>query len=457
MNKILLAPLAFCLAGICSAQGESQAVDSRPVFDISGYATVSTDFNSPSVTYYDGSNKPAQITTSQAFDKNKSAKDSSLTRIACGEAEIAFSAKGQLQNGWRYGAKLAMDAMKNDTGIDKMYLIFERDNFGTIHAGNVKGPEATLLCSGQQLIGGTTGVDGVLTSDIDVATGVIMPLYVVGYTGKSSKIVWYSPRLGGFQAAFAITPDTKHVGHDAKDRSSGDSSNGNDAGIFSKGSSDKQRPSGRNNIALALNHSHDFENNWKTKFTVAYVTEDTKSVNTNCYVGEVTSDSKSASRELKLKNASSWHATAMVSYKNFSIACGYLNSGKSRLPKVSEYTDSVTKGVVLPGGFMSAKDGNSGQAWNVGARYEYKDWIFSGVYHNTSRKVTAGQKTRGHMLTFAVDYLVCPGLKLFAEVDYINTKSCDYACALYNLVHNEKNAIKKQHAEVLAIGAKVSF
>lgn len=498
MKKILLVTASiFAITSSCYAdttdkimkkegvgKGDKAIIEERggmPEFDISGSASFFGSSSDPEVTYYDGKNQPSQITTDQK-STTKTNKDTSLTRFVGGEAEIVFAAKGDLVNGWKYGAKLALDAMKDDTGIDKMYLIFERDNIGTFHAGNVKGPESTFLASGQNLIGATCGVDGTVTHDLNYATGVISGINMVGVSGKSTKVVYYSPKFYGLQFGISLAPDTKHHGHNDKDWRSGDASNGNDYGLFTKGDKDKERPSGRNNMSLGLKHEHDFGNGWSTKFSGVMVTENSQPVETYCYVGDTSevikksptlyTDEKATieapstytkqaatpvATKIKLKNAQSYHFTGTVTYKDWSFGAGYLNNGKSRLPVSSTYT-SDSGLAVLPGGFIAAKDSNAGHAWNIGARYNLgKNWSFAGVYHRTDRKVTAGQKATGNMFTFTTDYLVCPGLKLFVEVDHVVTKSCDYACAVYNLVRNKKDAIRKQNATLFAVGAKVSF
>ncbi|MDR2598135.1 MAG: porin, partial [Holosporales bacterium] len=215
------------------------AEDGNPEFDISGSAAFHFGMASPNITYYDGNNAPGQIKTNQKSSEETS-KDTSCARMCAGEAEVNFSAKGSLTNGWFYGAFLSMDAMKGDTGIDKAYISFERDNFGTIHAGNVRGPESNFMCGGQQLIGGIYGADGAYPFDLDYATGVINPVYILGFSNKATKMVYYTPTISGFQAGFSVTPDTKHVGHEAKNKGTGDSSLGNDSGLFVKGDKDSE-------------------------------------------------------------------------------------------------------------------------------------------------------------------------------------------------------------------------
>ncbi|MDR1288862.1 MAG: porin [Holosporales bacterium] len=445
----------------------------NPEFDISGSAAFHVGNASPDITYYDGSDAPKQIKTDQKSTA-ETAKDTSCARMCAGEAEVNFSAKGTLTNGWFYGAFLSLDAMKGDTGIDKAYISFERDNFGTINAGNVRGPESTFMCGGQQLMGGIYGADGAYPFDLEYATGVISPVYLLGFSNKATKMVYYTPTISGFQAGISVTPDTKHIGHAAKDGGTGDSSLGNDPGLFVKGDKDSERPSGRNGYAIGLKHTHDFMNGWSTQFGAAFLTEDSKPTETNCYVGDVV-DKKDAvgtegeegyepaieastpvPRRIKLRNAKAFYISGTVAYNNWAFGAGFLHNGKSRLPKDSEFMSSDNK-AVIPGGFLVAKDGNAGYAWNVGTRYIWKQWTFTGVYNRTHRKVTAGQNASGNIYTLSVEYLVCPGLKFFGELDQISTKSCDYACSVYNLVRAKKNAIKKQTATFIAVGAKISF
>ncbi len=457
MKKLLLA-VSIIAAASCYAQSdmtqqsasEEKSVKqedsaNKPQLIISGSAEVHANFTSPDHTYYTGNPNGYRKTN----------KDSSMTRICAGEANVAFEAKGALDNGIRYGAIIDIDTMKDDTGVDKMYVKFSKDGFGTIEMGNVKGPDAKFIYDGQRLIGGTCGVDGTVVHDIDYAPGVVSPVYMIGYTNKATKIAYYSPKIWGFQFATAITPDTKQHGHNDKDWHAGSASNGNDNGMFLKGDG-KQKPSGRNNIVLALSHSHEFENGITTKLSGVYLFEDTKTLDVLSYKlksGSTTDYEKVPGEDIKLRKARSYHLSATVGYKGWQIGAGFINNGKSRTPK-----NALDENI---GNFLSTEKANAGRAWNIGAKYTLDDhWSFSTVFHKTQRRVDEGQKAKGNMLTLAVEYKVCDGLMLFTEFDHISTKSTDTACRRYNMIFDnvkDKNAIKKQKCQLLAIGAKVSF
>lgn len=465
-----------CYAGECgkskekskseAPKGQSGIVlrseqEGMPELSISGVATVSLNHTSGDVEYYDGKNQPDQIKSDQKSTA-ESSKDSSKIRLVGGCTDIAFAAKGTLPNDWIYGAVIALDAERGNTGVDKMYIYTERDNVGTFQAGNVRGADALFIYDGQRLMGGLCGADGSYPYDLDYATGVISPCYVIGFSNKATKVSYFTPTVRGFQAGVSVTPDTKHIGTTAKDSGSGDTAQGNDAGLFVKGDQDKERPSGRNSIAFGLGHTWDFNNGWKSAFGAVYVMEDSRPVETNCYVGDVIAEKAAVPgsapevRKIKIRNARAFHLSGTVTYKDWSIAAGYINNGKSRLPVDEAYTADGGASVI-PGGFLVAKGGDAGSAWNIGTKYVFGQWTFASVFHRTARNVTSDQSAKGVIVSFSAEYQVCPGFKVFGEVDNIVTHTCDYACAVYNLVHEKKEAIKKQRAFFVAVGAKVTF
>jgi len=451
----------------------------KPQLVITGSATVHGNFGDPDQTYYKGNPKEAE----------KSDKDTSMTRICAGEANIEVKAMGTLENGVRYLADFDIDAMKDDTEVDKMYVSFSKDGWGTLQIGNLKGPDAKCIYSGQQLLGGTGGLDGTIPHEFDFAAGVISPINLIGYANKATKVVYYSPKVYGFQFGFSITPDTKQHGHNDKNRHAGSSSNGNDNGMFLKGDG-SQKPAGRNNMAFALTHEYQFKNGIGTKISAVYVCERTKKVTTKSYgyieyqtvqenlpnkdiaygVGDV-----EKSKEVKLRNASSFALSATVSYQKWSFGVGYLNNGKSRTPKditgekivgngplpVGNGVANGTTRIYTVGNFLGTENSNAGKAWNCGVQYRLNDnWTLSGVYHHMSRKVDTDAKTHGDALNLAAEYKICDGLMVFFEYDYVKTKSHDIACAAYNSLSKDKkdqNAIKKQTANLFVVGAKLSF
>lgn len=432
----------------------------KPQLIISGEASVHPNIGSPSNTYYGQAVTASGAgPTLESVTYDKSTKDSSMTRIVAGEADIDFKAVGTLDNGIKYMAEIDIDAMCKDTGVDKMYLSFSKKEWGTLLVGNVKGPDAKCVYSGQQLVGGTTGMDGTVPHSFDFAAGVIAPINVIGYSGKATKFAYFSPRFYGFQFAASLTPDTKQFGHNDKDWRAGSASTGNDNGMFIKGKSD-HKPTGRNNIALALNYAYEFQNGVDVKLSGIYVSEDTKPLDVVSYERVDADNSNPVNAKASLRKVSSYHLSATVGYGKWTFGVGFLNNGKSRTLKSvvkSDGTDVSDK----VGNFIGTTNANAGKAWNIGVRYRLNDqWTLSGVFHHTKRKVDTDSHTKGNMLTLAADYKVVDGLVLFTEVDYVNTKSSEVACQRYNMIFQndkDRNAILKQDGTLLVLGAKVIF
>ena len=109
---------------------------------------------------------------------------------------------------------------------------------------------------------------------------------------------------------------------------------------------------------------------------------------------------------------------------------------------------------------MCDKDGDAGYAWNIGAKLKITDkFALTGVYHNTSRKITKTEKARAQVFTIAADYEINKNFALFGEIDVLNSKSSPYACTLYNLNQKEKakNALMITNSLLFSAGMKISF
>lgn len=450
--------------GFQSIKGEGEGAGDKPIieerggmpeFDITGYASFYPLYANPTLTYYDGSDQLSYIQPSMKSSA-KTKMDREGLGFFAGEAGVNFSAKGKLHNDWQYGANIEVQAVKSDIDIDKMYLTLESPRFGKVFLGNQKGPDSIYNVGGQSLIGGCHGIDGAILSNLDYATGVPTARAFVGNGNKPTKIVYYTPEFHGVQLGVGFTPDTKHHGHDVRDHKSGDSSNGNNPGMFRKGKDDKERPSGRNNFSIGLRYENKVTNDLTLKGAIVFVTESTQKVKTSVYTGEIKEDTKSNMSEIDLNDAKSWQFSLSATYKNVTIAGGFFDSGKSRLPKKSAYKSASKEIITIPA-FMCNEDGTAGRAWNIGARIDWKKWAFAGVYHNTSRNITKNDKTRGHVLTLTADYLLKPGFKIFTEFDYMTSKSCAYACNLYNINIDEKNAVMHQKGWLITGGITIQF
>lgn len=463
------------IRGEAEGAGDTPVIEERggmPEFDISGYVSFYPIIANPNITYHDGKGKNSIIPEKPNFladtidlkSTSKTKMDDEGLGFVAGEAGLTFDAHGTFDNGLKYGGNINIQVVKSDIDIDKIYASLEHKKFGQLFMGNLKGPDSVFNVGGQSLIGGCGGINGAILANLDYSTAVPTARAMIGDSNKSTKMVFFTPKFAGFQVGMGFTPDTKHHGHDIRDRNSGDSSNGNNPGLFRKGDDDKERPSGKNNFAIGLRFEHELAHELTLRAAAAFVTEKTQKLKTSIYdATEIVADEKDnklakspESKEIELNNAKSYQFSLGLTFRNITVAGGYFNSGKSRLPTESMYKSSDGKSVIIPG-FMCDKDGNAGRGWNIGARIDWKKLALAAVYHRTWRNVTKDDKAVGNVVTVTADYLIKPSFKIFAEFDYVTSKSCDYACNLNNINMKNKSAIAKQSGTILAAGATVQF
>ena len=187
---------------------------------VSGSASFSGAAATANSVYYDGTKPCSAIKTDQkSTSLTKNDKDG--LEFVAGEAEVDFKANGQLEDGTKYGATIVINAEKGDIDIDKMYVqIGNDDKYGTIKCGNLKGADDSYIFSGQQLLEANYGIDGIITSQLDYATGALNPRGPIGFSNKATKIFYTTPTFAGFTIGFSYTPDTRHVGHDSRNKGS---------------------------------------------------------------------------------------------------------------------------------------------------------------------------------------------------------------------------------------------
>lgn len=137
------------------------------------------------------------------------------------DTEIHVKVDGKADNGLGYGAVVELeadvsaDADGEGVNADKTYLYVE-SNFGRVEMGSNFSPAKTMRVDASNFSHGTGGAadgdfyDFVTTSGALVAAD--LPLDAAGATEDATKIVYYTPRVGGFQAGVSFAPDSGNTG-----------------------------------------------------------------------------------------------------------------------------------------------------------------------------------------------------------------------------------------------------
>lgn len=363
--------------------------------------------------------------------------------IAIGASDLYFEIKGKANTGLEYKYRIHFESIPGASMyINKNYIEFN-DTFGTIQGGNLKGPEDTMPESGADLIGGSGGISGNTFNGVyNMSAGVISGDNFIGETNKTTKFVFYSPTVSGFKLGVSFTPNTSHMGKDARNNAGQGSAPG--VGGQTALYPDKTNAAyGTRNIVVGLSYEES-ANKWSWKLAALGMTEKSHLV------------FKGSQEQFPIHNANSYQLSAAVGYDKWRVAAGWIDNGKSRIPKKKMETGPGNK---LEDTYL----GNAGKAWNVGTSYTVGAYKFATAYHRTDRKTDATNKANSDIVVATVDLNALEGLKFFGEVDFIKTRTNDKAVklnqAFLNDIKKDTNAraIGNNSATVFMVGSKVSF
>ena len=418
-NNLLTFSLLASLPMFCLSKAYADA--QPPTLKINGYTIVS-----------------AAIADQQRTDNGMGGTD---PHIAIGASDLYFTIAGKAANGMEYKYRINFETIPgSDMYINRNYIELN-GNFGAFQAGNLKGPEDAMPESGATIIGGANGIDGTLKSVYNFSAGVISGVNFIGETSKSTKVVFYSPEVMGFQLGVAYTPNTSHMGSD--DRNNSVQGSGNGAGNSKRIYPDKNKknqPFGTRNIVVGLTYKG-LVDKWFYQFAAVGITEKSHLALTGV-------DSQ---QQYPVHNANAYQLSAVVGYDQWRVAAGWIDNGKSRLPK-----QPIT---VLPLG--DTYQGNAGTAWNLGASYTVGAYQFASAFHRTSRKTDATNRATSDILVNTVDFSALQGLKVFGELDFVKTRTNDKAKTIqqtyFDQAKNGYKAIGDNAATVFIVGTKVSF
>lgn len=137
------------------------------------------------------------------------------------EFEVHIKGKGKDDaTGTEYGVHIELEMDNTVTGvspnvqIDESWLWF-KGSWGELRLGNEDGASNLMRVTAAEIAAGTGGIDG-WTDEIASVGFHIMD------NSDSTKIVYFTPDISGFQAGFSYTPDSGHYGGVAPVHNNGD-------------------------------------------------------------------------------------------------------------------------------------------------------------------------------------------------------------------------------------------
>ena len=290
------------------------------------------------------------------------------------EAELQIDVEGTADNGLNYGFKIEINANTTDPdpGVADEARIQLSGSWGTLQLGDEDGAEDTMNYGGESLMGATGGFDGdfddVLLRHSSLWAGNerwVAPSYptIVGDTGDSTKVTYYSPRFSGFQVGASITPTTND-GDDFKSD-----------GYF------------ENHYGLGANYDNTF-GNLRLRASAVY--------------------SAASSNFTNIEDIAAWSAGGIVGWGPFSLGANYTDNGESG-SQTGNYANESSYWNVAAG-------------FETGSMYFSAGYFSSIREYTTGGAAAVFEGITFETISLTADYTIAPGLGVYAEIDLIEDR-----------------------------------
>ena len=166
------------------------------------------------------------------LDEDQSAGFGRGYRMNIPEAEITIQASNTADNGIKYGVEIEME-VNTDAGnnADEAWAFFSGD-FGRVELGDQDDASSRMIVGAHNATKGTASTSGGLTSHDSIfhsSTKTAEDRFIsrtdvqAFLTGDATKIIYFTPRISGFQGGASFTPDVGSNGADF-----GETDNGGD-------------------------------------------------------------------------------------------------------------------------------------------------------------------------------------------------------------------------------------
>jgi hypothetical protein len=337
-------------------------------------------------------------------DGNTDATQTQAYYFGVDEAELQLHVSGTADNGLNYGFKVEINANTDDGRMADEVRLQLSGRWGTVQLGDEDGAEDIMNYGGETIMGATGGFDGdhddVLVLDFEQFSPRRPDLFAD--SGDATKISYFTPRLGGFQAGVSITP------------------------TMTEGDAFKTDRDYEDHYGVGINYDKGF-GDLRLRASAVYAMMYRTAVFEATWPGS--------------HNPNSWQVGAVVDWRGFAIGAGYgFNKDSNLIAPV---------GIVPPDPADEWWDGSKDYwFWDVAVGYGAGPLYLSTGYFRSEGNFGAGDNVTGDQwyehFALTVDYAIAPGLMAYAEVDLIEDWS-DFGPARAN------------DATLIILGANVSF
>jgi outer membrane protein OmpU len=130
------------------------------------------------------------------------------------DTEVFFTVRGTDEaTGIEYGVVIELEADTDSSlNSDETYM-FIRGGFGEFRLGDEDGPEDNMRLGAPTIAAGTGGIDGIILDTPRLYAGVD--------TADATKVIYYTPRIAGFQVGLGYTPSVGSNGQNIRQTNNG--------------------------------------------------------------------------------------------------------------------------------------------------------------------------------------------------------------------------------------------
>ncbi|MDR1267315.1 MAG: porin [Holosporales bacterium] len=388
---------------------------------------------------------------------------------ASSSGNLSFSPFVVLKNGAKAGGSIgfgadASNALNCASGISTAYISVE-GVFGTFNFGNQSGAAGLMSVDGTAVLGGQQGAAGMIGSIFNISGGAVVQTGCGADDGIATKLVYMSPTWQGVQFGISYTPNSQSLGglqnvtnvnyqyHMAGYLMQGNLQNSIDKESLLLAAGTGGDPHSRTNPSSLPDVGTDLSNGafYLDGITaaVAYNYGSDDRFNGSFAVCGWTGKAKPQvpKDDLEVENVLAWQVGAILGYKQFKVAAGFTDNGKSLMNKggnVGKTPDGVQKGA------------NMGKVVTAGVSFEQNAWkATAGYYYSFKKYAEKDDETTGQVATVTVDYKFVEGFSVFAEYDHVKTKG--RSTKEKREWVNSTNPFEDNAGDFVFVGTKINF
>ncbi|MBE6447082.1 MAG: hypothetical protein E7015_01165 [Alphaproteobacteria bacterium] len=373
---------------------------------------------------FDGSITNAMVMTNQSHDA-----DGNCFPSLEGDVYIKYDNQyNGLGYGLEIGNKIRNGLLKGGAAIvDTSYVYVESDKYGKFKFGYTNSAADTFSLSYASVLTGYAGPDsGNLSNFYAQTSGSIIATGFERDDNKSLKVVWLSPTINGWSMGLSYSPSSRDAHLFKEDRNK-----------IGKDYSPAQ------NFADQTSYSR---HNFTGGIAYEYGTPDAF----NAKIAVAGWYAQGESDFVKVRKVCGYNVGAILGYKEYKLAMGYTDNGKSLLP--SNFSDTSVKT-----GYCHGAD--AGKVYNIGLGYTKDKWELSVGYFHAVKKFASNERTNSNVATVATQYNFNKTLSAFVEYNNIRTRACARAIATENdsAAGGDGSAVENNRANMLIVGTKINF